>query len=244
MLSTIGKFKLFQGLVLMLVIVSVALFFKFDRQSKVVSDNGKVDGDTYAVGVDYTGVVSDVFLAQGDVVRGGETIATVKSSTLIERLNESTIQVEDLVFSLNQDQEIVLVASQPGRIQKINFARGSFIPANSELAIISERNLYVTADFAIPQSDFYTLEGTVSADIRAGNQRYRGEIKSFEVLELRDSMVFVSARVIPEDAEALTQFQLGTPVVVFVDLKPNPLDAVYAQLINGLAQIRDSLRNL
>lgn len=228
----------------MLAIVFGALFFKYDRQSNVVSDNGQVDGDTYAVGVDYTGVVTDVFLSQGDIVQGGETVATIKSSTLIERLNESTIQTEDLVFSLNENQEIVLVASQPGRVQKINFARGSFIPANSELALISEKDLYVTADFAIPQSDFYTLEGDVSADIRAGNQVYKGKVQDFEVLELRDSLVYVSATILPEDAEALTQFQLGTPVVVFVDLKPNPLDAVYAQMVTGLAQIRDGLRNL
>ncbi len=231
-MSTMAKNKFMIALIGMILVIGIGMFIKFDRQAYVVSDQAKVEGDTYTIGIDYPGVITDIFVSQGDVIEAGTILATIKSTALIERINEDRIQPDDLAFSLNEDREIVLTANQAGRVQKISHAKGSFITANSELMLISEKELYVISEFAIPESDFYALEGSVRTEIRAGNRVFEGEIRDFDILDLEDAMVYVSARVQTSDPEALIDYQLGTPVIVSAEIKPNPMVTTFSSLQN------------
>lgn len=222
--------KVFIGLIIMFFIVSAGLFMKFERQSHVNSESGYLDGEVDMVAIDYSGIVSELYVGVGDEVDQGDTLATVKSARLIEKLNNSVVSEDDLIFDLNNRDEMVITAPRSGRIHEVNRKKGAFLAANTNFIAISDPALFVKADFVIPRSDFYNLNYPIQANIYVDNRQISGKVDDFIVNSFEDSMVKVTAVISPESVDDVSDFTLGTPVVASINVRRNPMRDMYAQM--------------
>jgi len=203
-------------------ITTVALFWKLERQSYIVSSQGSLQSNLYTIGIDYTGVILNILVKAGDRVSKDQPLVVLKSSTLIDRLNESKISKDDLIYDLTSDNNILLKAQNSGVVDKVLFTQGSFIPANSEILNIVDEGYFVTAKFTIPESDFYLIKKDIPAIMSIGNDTYKGSLQDFEILESEDSLIYIEATIIPENVQEFQEYRIGSPNTSRLLIKSNP----------------------
>lgn len=222
-MSNNAKLQVFKWVAILGVVIILALFWKFERQSYIISTQGDLQSNSYSVGIDYTGVILSVLVKSGDAVVKDQPLVVLKSSTLIERLNEAKISKSDLIYDLTSENNIVLKAQSSGVVNTVLFTQGSFVPANSEILQIVDDKYYIKAKFAVPESDFYLVKKGVSAAMSIGNDSYKGTLQDFEVIKSEDSLVYIEANILPINPQELQTYRIGSPITTKLLIKKNPL---------------------
>lgn len=221
-MSNQARIQLVKWLLIIGVIITGALFWKFERQSYIVSTQGELQSNAYTVGIDYTGVILNVLVKTGDTVTKDQPLVVLKSSTLIERLNEAKVSKEDLIYDLTSENDIILKAQSDGIVNDIFFTQGSFVPANSEILTVVDNEYFIQAEFTVPESDFYLITQDTPAVMSIGNDRYKGTLQDFNVIKSENSLIYIEAKISPNNPNELQKYRIGSPMSTRLLIKDNP----------------------
>lgn len=206
--------KLTFGL-LILAGVMFLLIVQVEKQvGEVGAEKARLINTSYSVGADHTAVIVRQFVEEGDTITVGQTLFELKSSALSEALAEKRLAPEELLYPLNQQGNIVITASKAGVVSKVLYHEGSFVPANSEIAIIIDENaLKAEATFNLTPKDFAKISKDTELVIMLPNgQETRATVGSIDVLNregVHETVILANIGKISNNGFYLTS---GTPV--------------------------------
>ena len=86
-----NRFRLFGGLVAVLVVVAAATFHLNDSQARVASDSARIAAEFYSVGTPYAGVVVERLVEVGAPVAEGDPMFLIDSANLQRDLAQEIV---------------------------------------------------------------------------------------------------------------------------------------------------------
>ena len=151
---------------------------------------------------------------EGDMVEEGQTLFEVRSTNLIEQLRDKQLRAADLLYPLNEKNNLVLSATKPGILAEILYTKGSFVPANSTIAnIIDTEDVSVVARFLLPRRDFGRVDKQSRIEVQLPDgSKVNGTVSSIEVLS-QDDIIEVELKAVLERYESTgLELTSGAPV--------------------------------
>jgi len=237
-----SRFKLFSGMIVVLVIVAGLTVLFNQRQSQVTSTSASIEAKRFPVGIDYGGTVTAALVADGDRVQPGDELFTLQSPSLQSDLAKGLFKPETVAYTVDSEGIITLTASVAGTVSEVSTEAGSFVQAGQVLATIDGAgSLFVTAEFTLSARDYARIEDGAAVDVLLPNQRtVKGKVDMISV-ETSDgaalSTVLVSSDGLSDGAfNGLVK--RGTPVSATLLLRD---DGVLAGVQDGVS---DFLRKI
>ncbi len=162
-LNDLAKKQLTIGLVVIALVLGYLYQFQKNRIHQLPAEEASVKAESFLVGLDFTGVITEQQVTKGDFVQAGDVLFHVKSNTLVERINEDKIKASELFYPLNDKNEIILKAPRSGYVISVDYSLGSFVSANSELAkIVDTSSLHVVSSYLLKENELTRLAETES----------------------------------------------------------------------------------
>jgi len=173
-----NRFRLFFGLIAVLVIVLVSTLVLSVRQTEVASSTASVRAVTYTVGSDYAGTVVDEKVKQGDTVTKGEPLLTIQSAAVATASAVKGGIPANESYTVAPGGMLTLTATQPGVIERLGTQVGGFVSAGSAIATIDQAgSLYVQAKFRLDPYDFSRIQKGARVDlVLPDQQQLSGEV--------------------------------------------------------------------
>ncbi len=237
-----NRFKLFFGLIGVVVIVAALTVVFNQRQAQVTSTSASIEADRYPVGTDYGGTLIERFVDDGDPVAAGDRLFTVQSPSLQADLAEGLVQPDTIAYTVTPAGVVTLTAAVDGTVSGISTERGSFVQAGQVLATIDQASsLFVAADYVLSSRDYARIEDGAEVEIALPNQALvDGVVTSIEVTTTAGEAE-TSVRIDSDDLEDGAFNDLvsrGTPVTARLSLRDDgPLAGVGDGLFDFLRKI-------
>lgn len=132
---------------IILILVCCGLYLYFDNsQAVATAQTAQLKTNTYDVGTAYSGQITKQYVQEGDTVKAGDKLFEIDSAELKVSLQKSEVSRASLGIPLTSDDDILVEATKPGVVKTVDQSQGSFVPANTVLATISQTsNLQVEA---------------------------------------------------------------------------------------------------
>jgi multidrug resistance efflux pump len=229
-----AKLRLVLGL-LFVGALSLALIIYVDtRQAALSSKKAQIDAATYTVGTDYTGLVVNQYIQEGQHVVVGQTLFDVKSSSLIEQMRVNGLTPKQLIYPLDEDGNIRITAPRVGTVASIAYAQGSFVPANKEIAtIIDDQTVHVTATYLLAKRDFARLNKATRITVSLPNgATINATVDTITVIKQTDTVETEVTAKLPNFSTQNISLTSGTPVDTILHLKE---DTWYARIRRRIA---------
>lgn len=233
-MNKVSKIALFFGVLLLgLVMTGLVIYVEYDH-SRALSQEASITAQSYSVGIDYSGLVSKQFVQEGDRVEAGQDLFYIQSNVLKQSMQELNLKEEDLLYKLNDKDEIVLTAAKNGVVSKIDYTQGSFVPANKEIAqIMSSDVVFADATFRMPERDFARIKKDTVMEVSLPNGTIsKGKVSSIKVQSQKQSEVTSTVQAQLKDVDA-SSFISSTATPVQAKLILNP-DSFYTKHIMPL----------
>lgn len=229
-----NRFKLFFGLIFVLAVVAGATLVFNQRQMQVTSTSAQIGADVYNVGTDYGGMIYESFVREGDHVREGEKMFTVRSLPFERDVANGTISPGS--DAVNTEGMLVVRASTDGIVSRIDLGEGGFAPAGAVLATIeADGSQFAEAEFILSARDFGRVEDEAEVTLLLPDGReYTGSVTGFDV-RTEEGSAHVTARIESEpiaSAEADALIKPGTPLDATLELRD---DGPFAGLHDALS---------
>jgi multidrug resistance efflux pump len=199
------------------------------RQLQAVSQSATIKADSYPVGTDYGGIVTDQYVQQGDSVSAGEVLFQVQSLQLERDIKTGAVAATRA--DIANDGTITIRASVDGIISDVTVEQGGFAQAGSVLANINRSgSLFVEAKFVLSPRDFGRISDNASVTLRLPDQStITGTVESLGVQTMSGSAEtiahVVSDELVAGDENGLVQ--PGTPIEATLELRDDgPLAGV------------------
>lgn len=210
----LSRLRLFIGIVAVIgVAIGLFLYLNYSM-SNITSQSATLESDTYAVSVEYGGVVEKQYVEIGDTVKKGDPLFELKSSSLADALQAKQVDATALLFSLTDAGNILITANNDGRVRQVNFLMGAFAPSNSQIALIDIADTqFVTTRYLLRAPDYARINRDHPVSVTLpDNKKLNAEVfdislqkdgeKVYTIVKAR----FADTAVIPET------FSSGTPV--------------------------------
>jgi hypothetical protein len=164
--------SLITGLFLLFVLSLIVFFYRDTQNGVKTTRQSSVNADSYVLGLDYSGVITREPVKKGQYVHKGDTLAYIKSSSLLADINAKKITKEDLTYPLSKDSQIVVQATQDGILSDINYLAGSYVPANQTIfKITASQSPYIVSHYNLSRTDFQKLNKNTQLQIKLPNGR-------------------------------------------------------------------------
>jgi multidrug resistance efflux pump len=213
-MKAMARLKFLIG-ILFVVMLCASLFVYLDySMSRVDSLDARLSSDSYTVGLDYSSIVQKQFVEEGGYVKVNDPLFEVRSSTLAEAIRNNEVAQSSLLYKLTEKGNVLISAAANGRVQEIKYRQGSFVPANSEIAVINNENgLYVSATYKLSSPDYARINTRSKLTvILPDNTTLQGSVYNI-TLETVDKEVLTTVRArIDQEAVNQVAFSIGTPV--------------------------------
>jgi multidrug resistance efflux pump len=219
-----NRFRLFLGLVVVVVIVAASTLFLSVRETNVASSTASVKAISYSVGSDYAGTVVSEKIKVGDTVKKGERLLTVQSAAVATAAAQKGGIPASSSYVVAPGGLLTLIATQPGMVASLGANLGGFVSGGSRLASIDKTgSLYVSAHFHIDAYDFSRIEKGAIVDLVLPNQReLTGKVYRLTVTTTKNGEASVtatihsSALVLGKDSGLVSP---GTPIAANLHLR-------------------------
>lgn len=156
-------------LVLAVVAGSLVVYSNYSN-SRVSAQGATVQSATYSVGTEFSGVITQQFVQAGAAVTPGEPLFYLKSSDLTAALSSGQITTADLTSGLTSDGQMIIAAAKAGRVQQIDYSLGSFVPADKEIASLTDASsLQVDGVFKMTARQFSQVSDTTPMQVTLAN---------------------------------------------------------------------------
>jgi len=224
-----NRSKLIFGLLAVVILVAACTVIFNQRQLQAVSQSATIKADSYPVGTDYGGIVTDQYVQQGDSVSAGEVLFQVQSLQLERDIKTGAVAATRA--DIANDGTITIRASVDGIVSDVTVEQGGFAQAGSVLANINRSgSLFVEAKFVLSPRDFGRISDNASVTLRLPDQStITGTVESLGVQTMSGSAEtiahVVSDELVAGDESGLVQ--PGTPIEATLELRDDgPLAGV------------------
>ncbi|MFW7414627.1 HlyD family efflux transporter periplasmic adaptor subunit [Demequina sp. SO4-18] len=233
-----NRLKLVFGTIVVLAVVAAATLVFNQRQTQVTSASASILAASYAVGTDYSGIVTTSHVKPGDTVYEGQRMFEVQSLQLARDLDTGAVSA--IEASVQDDGILIVRAGVDGTVAEVMVNSGSYASPGDVLASIdADGTMFAVAEFVLTPRDFGRLEDSATVDLRLPDQReLSGTVEDLTV-ETVDGVAHVSARIASEDlgrtdGDALVK--PGTPLAATLQLRDDGPFAGVNDMVNDLAE--------
>ena len=238
-----NRFRLFGGLLAVLVLVGVLTLVFNHRQTQAQSLTATVKTDSYDVGASYGGTVIEQNVKENDSVAEGEDLFTMQSPQLQQDI-ANDIEVADTgAYDVNEKKgTITYKATVAGQVDQLPAKLGTTMTGGQPFAKITVTgSQYVLAQYVLTPRDYERVEAGAAVEVLLpNNSKVAGTVSNIAVTTDRGN----AATELRVDSPELTNASLatltkdGTPVVATVRLRDDgPLAGVNDGLFTFLRQI-------
>ncbi len=235
-----SKLKMLVGIVVTLVLVTGLLLYLSSSMLQVNSKSASLNAETFTIGTEYSGIIVKQYIKKGDIVTVGQELFEIKSSVLSDDLLTGAANAQDLTLKVNENNNIVLLASAGGTVSEIAYSEGAFVPANKEIAVITKAgSLYVEAIYKLAPPDYARLKKGDSLEVRLPNNAV--VVGIITDISLRnsdnevDTIVKADINAVKSDNYTLTS---GTPVSANLQLNGRTLYTIMLEKAKSLFKPR------
>ncbi|MBW3568888.1 HlyD family efflux transporter periplasmic adaptor subunit [Candidatus Parcubacteria bacterium] len=207
--------SLIKGLIILALISATTFIFLDARSGVKVSQNSKISAEEYVVGSDYSGLITKQLVKKGDFIEKDRELLYIKSSKLLEDINAKRVNKKDLLYPISGDQQIIIKASQSGKVSEINYAEGSFVPANNDIMkITAAQDPFVIAEYQLSKNDFELLNEQTKMQVELPNGSVvTSPIDTISIQQASDLQINSKFNVtIKSDIEPDNNLLIGSPV--------------------------------
>jgi multidrug resistance efflux pump len=217
------RVRLVVGLVVVLVLAAYLTMVLNARNGRVEGTSASLAAESYPVGTDYSGTVTQQLVKVGDTVTVGQPLFEVQSATLARDLQQGLLDPRRVPYQIKDGGTLVIQATDAGRVESVGYAVGSFVPANSQLGTIQRAgSLYIEAEFVLTAPDYARLPPNATVDVvlpnndRVSAQAGRVQVRT-ENGEARTVVDAYSPDLTAATADGL--FAVGAPVQATLELR-------------------------
>jgi len=232
------RLKFIIGIVFVLAICASLFIFLDYSMSRATARTGQLESDSYTVGVDYSGIITDQFISEGSYVEVGDPLFELRSSTLAEAIRDNDIAATALLYSVTPDGTVLISAAAPGRVQSIAYRKGAFVAANNEIAVINNKDgLYTSATFILSAPDYALLDTNSRVNITLPDGRkVTGTVYDITLDRVEGEIETTVRARFDNKTINTTAFSVGTPVQATLELRSDTLYDKLSGSINSLYQ--------
>lgn len=233
------RIRLALGVAAVLALVGV-LSVRLDAEVRTVhAVQGELAAQEYEVGTDYSGVLVDQYVSPGDAVGPGDPLFALKSNRLRRDLANRVIRPEDSTYRIRDGNTLVFIAAAAGRVQKVEYLEGAFVPANSVIATVEVADsLHIRADFRLRPAEYALIGDADHMDVTLPS----GETVPARITDVSvaagDNIAHTAVHAEPSDAFDEAVFGAGTPVSTAIELPGRGLLSSISDLVSGLLRPR------
>ena len=224
-MTWINRLKLWGGILGIAAVVFALTVLYNQRQSQVASFSAAVDAPASVVGSSYGGVVTDVFVKQGDLVKAGQKLFTLTSVQLQQDVGNGLRPGSTEAYDINAGKgTITYKAVSDGYVASISAQPGSFLAGGSAMAVVvADGQRTVTAQFELEPTDYGRVEqGAAARVVLPNNQTVDGKVAGVEVRTNPEGKAITFVTIESEaltDPKLVTLTRLDTPVTAIMELR-------------------------
>ena len=238
MLTNRTKRSIFGGLIFLGLIAATLVVYLNWIFSQAESTKAQLTMQDYAVGTEYAGVITQQYVAVGDNVKQGQLLFKFRSDALVTQLSNGQVKPESVFYALNENNELLITAGKAGRVTKIDYPQGSFVPGNKQVALVADTStLGVRAEYRLPRADLgrITPDTRLSVELPSGNKVEAKITQVTRTSQNGQDITLVQARVPAGDPNEIA-LAAGAPVQATIILSDN---TYYAQLLGATGKLLD-----
>ena len=224
------------GIAVVTLIATFGIVVFNQRQHRVDSLSAAIMAVEHPVGIDYSGIVTEVYVGVGDEVAEGDPLIVLNSAALERDIADGLVS-EDR-SGVDPSGELTVVASVAGVITDLDVGAGSYAWQGSPVATISERDtLFVEADYLVSGIDFGRIEEIAVVDITLPDTTMlEGQVVGMDV-EKAGSESLITLRVASGQLDWGAVADLvrpGTPVLATLNLRDDGFLAGTGDMLSTL----------
>lgn len=226
-----NRVRLFFGSIGVIVLVAALTIVFNQRQHSATSDTATITAVDYPIGSTYSGTVTDVMVADGQQVRAGQALISVRSASLLHDLKQGVITAKSVGYSVSSSGVIQFESAVDGTVHGLQVQTGMFIPAGSTLLTVAKNgSLSVSARLSLTPTDYGRLAKGASVDLVLPDQTtVPGRVDQISVSSANSravAQIDITSAQLKDDGDG-GLIQAGTPVTAVVHLKDDgPLAGV------------------
>ena len=233
-----NRFRLASGLILVLAIVAAGTLLFTQRQNRALSTTAMLVAESYPVGTDYGGIVTQQYVEVGDEVHTGDPLFDVHSLQLRRDIASGYVADPAVIAGIDEGGTSTVIATVDGTIGSIGVPQGGFAAAGGVIASIDKaESLYVEAEILLTARDYARIANNAEAEVLLPSQETLiGTVAGIDV-DTVDGQALSTVRIESaslDQARASGLFQPGTPVSVSIQLRDD----------GPLAGVSDALHDL
>lgn len=226
-----NRFRMLFGTLGVVVLVAGLTLVFNQRQHSATSETATITAVDYPVGSTYPGTVTQVAVKDGDVVRTGDPLVSVRSASLLHDLRQGLVTAKSLGYSVSRSGVISFESAVDGTVHGLKVRPGMFVQSGGTLVTVAKAgSLTVAAKVLLTPTDYGRLSRGANVDLLLPNQRtVEGRVDELSVTTTGDQalaqLVVSSDRLVDGSEDGLVQ--AGTPVTATVHLRDDgPLAGV------------------
>lgn len=239
-----NRFKMFFGLVVVVVAVAALTIVFSQRKGETTSMTASIEAVKYPVGTDYAGSVIAQSVEAGDEVAVGDPIATIQSNTLLEQLDNGATIASNETYDVFPDGTLTIKSTVNGIVDEVLVQQGGYAAAGGAVAHLSATDpLHVEAEYSLDPKDFARVEEGAFVTLELPNsETISGTVDSFEV-ETIDGQ---ARAIVTISSEELTYgghgglIAPGTPISAEMKLRN---DDVLARMVGSVRDFASDLKD-
>lgn len=230
-----GRLKFLLGMIVVLLLVGALVAYLIYSMSTARSYKAQLAADASSLGTDYPGLIVKQNAEEGDKVKKGQVLFELKSAQLNEALNNGTVSLQSLPFSVDPTSGNILIkAPDDGVVDKVYYHNGSFAPAGGILATVNTvGSLYVVATFKLSPPDYARISKNSKLSLTLpDNTTMQATVFDITLVSNGDRAdTVVKARIKNADISDY-RFSVGTPVQATLQLSTSTwYQAVYNYIL-------------
>lgn len=224
-----SRFKLFAGIVVVIILVAAFTVIFTKRQSQVISTSASIQAEEYKIGTDYSGSITKQYVVDGDKVTKGDPLFTIKSLSVLQDVSSNLLSYNSAAYSVTADGTMTFKATVTGTVTDIATKEGGFVQAGADLATIDAADsLFVMGDYNLTPRDYERIQSGGTVDLTLPNQTVlAGTVKKVSVQttdgNAQTSVQVSSKYLVQGSASGLVA--PGTPVTATLHLRQDGMFA-------------------
>jgi len=233
-----NRFRLFGGLLTVVVIVAAATIHLNDSQARVASSSAQVTAEYYTVGTPYAGVVVEQLVEVDAPVAEGDPMFLVESANLRRDLAQEIVPPRTVAEDVDPDGYLIVRATGPGTVTALEGEVGTFVQESTEMAIVQrEGSVYVEAEYVLTPQQYARIGARAQATVvLPDQQRITGDVTDLTVEEedgqSRVIVVIRSPELVAAEAEDRL-VSAGAPVETELELENDGVVSDVSATVKG-----------